>query len=269
MVIICMGGTELSLNEELDLIYHQLRNELNHDYVKTILPEPIIDRDKLMIYYLLFRQQESTLNAGAHAKSVMVAEIGLNTHETMTIEKCSDIKATKKRQLTVLSGDFYSALYYYSLARQSNMEVVKWVAQAIQTFNIHKCAFFYSKTRLNWSETLEAVMKIESALVEKIARQLGQAPIIPYLNAFFLIKRLVIERKAHGNCERTSYFSQAVLGSVETLTVKLDQEIKNKAAHLIHALDRQENHSEWLMQIIDYLRDQLSRMAEGVGEGTY
>ncbi|MCO7127036.1 heptaprenyl diphosphate synthase component 1 [Sporolactobacillus shoreicorticis] len=259
----------MSLNEELELVYQQLRNELNHDYVKTILPEPVIDRDKLMIYYLLFRRQESRANAGVYAKSVMVAEIGLNTHEMITVEKRSDMNAIKMRQLTVLSGDFYSALYYYTLARQSNMEVVKWVAQAIQTFNLHKFAFFYSETRLSWPETIEIVMKIESALVEKLARQLGFARIVPYLNAYFLIKRLVIERKNHGKSERDSYFSQTIQGRFEKVTDRLDQEIKNKVAHLTHILNRQENHSEWLIQVIDYLRDQLSRLAEGVEEGTY
>ncbi|SFF95488.1 heptaprenyl diphosphate synthase component 1 [Sporolactobacillus nakayamae] len=259
----------MALNEELELVYHQLRSELNHTYVQTILPEPTIDRDKLAIYYLLFRHQETKESAAACAKSVMVAEIGLDTHESMTIEKQVDKDLIKKRQLTVLSGDFYSALYYYSLARQSKLEVVKWVAQAIQSFNVRKCSFFYSTSHLGWAEIIESVKKIESALVEKIACQLGLIHAVPLLNDFFLIKRLIFEKKSQAELGQLSYFSQKLVDGVENVSDKLDQEIKHKVACLSMALDQSAKHSGMFPQVVNYLHARLITLAEGFEERTY
>jgi hypothetical protein len=53
-----MGGKVLSLFKELDLVCHQLCLELKHEYVQTVLPKPDIDRDKMTIYYMLFRMNE-------------------------------------------------------------------------------------------------------------------------------------------------------------------------------------------------------------------
>jgi hypothetical protein len=229
----------------------------------------MIDRDKLMIYYLLFRHQETKESAAVCAKSVMVAEIGLNTHESMTTVKQIDKDLIKKRQLTVLSGDFYSALYYYSLARQSNLEVVKWVAQAIQSFNVRKCSFFYSTSRLSWSEFIESVKKIESALVEKIAAQLGLTHTIPLLNDFFLIKRLILEKKNQAEFGQIGYFSQKLVNGVENVSEKLDQEIKHKVACLSKSLDQAAKHSGVFLQVVNYLHARLSMLTEGFEERTY
>ncbi|EST11786.1 heptaprenyl diphosphate synthase component 1 [Sporolactobacillus laevolacticus] len=252
----------MSINEEVELVYHQLLDELNHPYVHKILPKPSIDRDKLMIYYLMFRNIESRVVAGACAKSIMVAEIGLGTHETMTVRKLDEKDSVKKRQLTVLSGDFYSALYYYSLARQSKLDVVKWVAQAIQVFNARKCDFSYSKYSLDWTQTVEAVKKIESALVAKIAVQLGHEHFIPYLSDFFLIKRLVVERKIQDAPDYSGYFSRNTNGTSVHFVEKLDSEIKMNVSRFFEVLKKTDKHSELLSQVLEYLNGRMGQIAE-------
>ncbi len=252
-----MGGQALSLFKELDLVCHQLCLELKHEYVQTVLPKPDIDRDKLTIYYMLFRMNEPQQAAGSYTKSVMVAEIGLNTHETMTCEKRTNKELLKQRQLTVLSGDFYSALYYYTLARQSNIELVKWVAQAIQNFNEYKCALFFPPVHFGWQELIHEIKKIESALVGKIARQLGFTHVVPYISDFFLIKRLIAERDLRNEEKHTGYFSKMRLDDDDQLVEKLDSEIKNRTAQLSQALKRSEDQSELFLKLKDYINLKL------------
>ncbi|WKB37126.1 heptaprenyl diphosphate synthase component 1 [Terrilactibacillus sp. S3-3] len=121
-------------------------------------------------------------------------KFGLDTHEKMTIENLDEKKEIRSRQLVVLAGDFYSSLYYFSLSRQGDIQMVKWIAEAIQEFNVHKCHLFYPSDSLNWEQKYAALERIESALVTKIAAKLGFLEWVPALSDYFLFKRLTIER---------------------------------------------------------------------------
>ncbi|MCO7176755.1 heptaprenyl diphosphate synthase component 1 [Sporolactobacillus kofuensis] len=254
----------MSIYEEAELVYHQLLHEMNHPYVQKNMPKPTIDRDKLMIYYLMFRHSETTAMARTCAISVMLAEIGLNTHETMTVSPIRDKDVVKKRQLTVLSGDFYSALYYYTLVRHSKREVVKWVAEAIQNFNVQKSRFFYGKASLNWAQKIDSIRIIESALVSKIATQLGYAHFIPILSNFFLIKRLLVEKRKQENADRTSGYLLTESGEEKaTLIKKLETEIKTKGDQFVDTVNTLENPTVLLSQITEFLHRRERKIIEG------
>lgn len=216
----------MSVKEEVAAIHKRIRSDLSHPYVGRYLPKPVIDDDKLLVYYLLFSSNTDPGCAGMLTESVMFAEIGLATHEKMTVEELTEKKEIKKRQLTALSGDFYSALYYFSLAQSRGSELVKWIAEAIQSFNSDKCRLYYPQQTFSWAETTTAIGSIESGMVARIASGLGCAPLKPFLNDFFLVKKLVKECQNNG-----SFFSGCLMKNLslgpDALKERMHQEIRN------------------------------------------
>ncbi|MFT8316861.1 MAG: heptaprenyl diphosphate synthase component 1 [Sporolactobacillus sp.] len=183
----------MSVTEETEKIYNRLKKRINHPYVETVLQEPFVDRDKLTVYYLLFQMQRDRSQAAELAMDLMAAEIGLFTHEKMTNEVRENKEQIKHRQLVVLSGDYYSSLYYYSLAQHQELKMVRWVSEAIQRYNVSKCALFYSADPPEWPLALGHLLDLESALISYIATQLGLDNWASLLKELFFARRLHLE----------------------------------------------------------------------------
>ncbi|GGL47067.1 heptaprenyl diphosphate synthase component 1 [Sporolactobacillus putidus] len=251
----------MTVREEIESIYANLRRDLSHPYVSKYLPIPEIDKDKLLVYYYLF-QKRSGKRTEVYVESLMVAEIGLSTHESMTTERLNGKKEIKKRQLTALSGDFYSALYYYYLSRKKDIEMVKWVAEAIQTFNVNKCLLFYPKHTLSWTQAVAALETIESALVAKIADRLGLKHWVPFLNAFFLGKKLVSEYELQAQNDSRSFLCNYLIESLTHDSVsfreRLEAEIKKTKARFFDSIRQAEENSGTLFELLPYLTEKMN-----------
>ncbi|TGA98129.1 heptaprenyl diphosphate synthase [Sporolactobacillus shoreae] len=251
----------MSVEQEVGIIYKQLMDDLTHPYVNSILPKPSIDKDKLLVYYMLFQTKVNREMAGVYAKSVMIAEVGLSTHETMTVAKLSMKDDIKRRQLTALSGDFYSALYYYSLARNNNTRIVKWVAQAIQIFNIEKCRLYYPKREFGWPQAIEALGSTESALVSQIASKLGLKSWIPVLSDFFLAKKLVGEsRDASARTLQSflnQYLREQLTSDPHQFRQNIEKEVLSSAERFRKSSAKAEKQTGKLADLLAYLNDQM------------
>ncbi|CAM3184462.1 heptaprenyl diphosphate synthase component 1 [Sporolactobacillus spathodeae] len=186
----------MSLTEAVDQLKKRLRDEINHPYVRQFLSEPEIDWDKLVVYYLLFGGFENESFASTCALALMVAELGLETHEQMTTSITTGQEAVRKRQLIALSGDYYSSLYYYILAKANQSEITGWVARAIQEYNVKKSELFYPPFPIAREHMIKLLQIVESKLVTTIAEKLERGNLTPLLQSFFLLKRLMQERGA-------------------------------------------------------------------------
>ncbi|RYL94882.1 heptaprenyl diphosphate synthase [Sporolactobacillus sp. THM7-4] len=266
------GGAAMTASEEIELIHHRLSEYLNHPYVSRFLPKPEIDKDKMSVYYFLFQLRTEPENVGSFVESAMVAEIGLSTHESMTNGTLETKHGVTKRQLTALSGDFYSALYYYSLARKDDIEVVKWIAEAIQSFNVNKCRLYYPNHSQNWNQALEALGAVESALVTRIASKLGYTSWASFLNDFFLVKKLILEHRKYSVKDSGSilfnYLMKRFTGDTETFEQRLENEIRHLKARFFTRIGQEENRSDSPFQLVPYLKDKMQAYCQcKVGEG--
>lgn len=252
----------MTVREQIEGIYASLVRDLSHPYVGKYLPMPEIDQDKLLVYYFLFQRRAGRGQAGVYVESVMVAEAGLSTHESMTTERLAEKSEIRKRQLTALSGDFYSALYYYYLSRNKDVEAVKWVAEAIQTFNINKCRLFYPKHTLDWTQAVAAIETIESALVAKIAAKLGFDQWIPFLNAFFLVKKLAYEHEHQAETGSGSFLCSYLMESLThdpaQFKEHLKEEIKKTKKHFFESVRKAEEHSDTFSKLLPYLTEKMN-----------
>jgi hypothetical protein len=235
------GSTMLDTNR-IGVLLSELKHDLSHPYVDSYLSRPEIDQDKVLIYYFLFSYQKRTEQPEKCTKSVMIAETGLKTHDKMAVTLPGEADAIKKSQLTVLAGDYYSALYYYILSRTGDMEIVEWVAEAIQNYNTEKCRLYYPAHRLSWTQTVQILARIESALISHVAAKLGYDWLVPALSDFFLCKLLskndMLQQKNGYDSFLFRFLSDHITDDRAVLRQLMNEEIKRAEARFNERIKR-------------------------------
>ncbi|MFT8871130.1 MAG: heptaprenyl diphosphate synthase component 1 [Sporolactobacillus sp.] len=224
------------ITEKIDDLCEKLRLQIAHPYIEATIGRPAIDRDRLAVYYALFQYRENAAGETC-VLSLMAAEIALATHERMTNEPVACAMSVKERQLLALSGDYYSALYYRLLADAGEIEVTRWVAEAIQYYNSSKCALFYPQQRMNWQDAMRMLRAFESALMNTMAVKLGLSEWTSLFESFFLLKRLHHEY-AHYSLN-DSVLSGALMRHLSRGTATLKQHINQEIEKTKHFLSHQ------------------------------
>jgi len=96
----------------------------------------------------------------AAAKTVSIVYAALHAHDQVK----EDAPVTKKQQLTVLAGDFYSGIYYHMLTGMKNIPLIQRLATAIVQVS-EKKASFYEETVQSLTEIDDTIEVIESELL--------------------------------------------------------------------------------------------------------
>lgn len=180
--------------EEIETLHSKIINMVHHPYLDRFLQSPIIDKNLISAYHAIFRSYTPEFWL-ENASSAILVHIALDTHETITTLPPQNNEAQTKRQLTVLSGDYYSSLYYYLLSKTENIKLIKWLAKGIQTFNNAKMYLFVSKVH-NWTESFRYLYQIETALLSHIIDGLGLQKWGKPLCDLLYLKRLLFEQSA-------------------------------------------------------------------------
>ncbi|MFC7391563.1 heptaprenyl diphosphate synthase component 1 [Scopulibacillus cellulosilyticus] len=196
----------MTINEELLDIKEKLKYTMEHPYLDKYSVRPYIDEDKLLAFYLLLKENGSYKKVYDYVIVMMLVQIALDTHDHVTNEPLKNQSQNKSRQLTVLGGDYYSALYYFILTNIPDLQMTKQIAKAIQEINEYKMAFF-SNDHVQWTTLFQQLGRIESVLVTKIASYLGFSGWTKIIFDYFLLKRLSLEKnKSNSNHNHTFSF---------------------------------------------------------------
>lgn len=174
----------------------QIEDKISHPYLQRFITTPIVDEDKLLLIISMLDQHGLTkLEMENFVVTTMLIQIALDTHEYVTnspetIEKESYLKS---RQLTVLAGDYYSGLYYKILADTNNLAMIRVLSEGIKEVNENKI-FVYQKDIDEMDQLMSRLMKIESALIQKLADYFHENVWKEISSHFLLIKRLTLEK---------------------------------------------------------------------------
>lgn len=181
--------------EEIKQIKEMFYQRIKHPYITKFLTEPVLDEDRLFLLYTLLEGKKlPKKNLNDYIITTLLVQAALDTHETVSTSSVSSDKVKKERQLTVLAGDYYSSLYYYLLAKVSDIPMIRLLAESIQEVNESKMSFYKDPTR-SLSQLIDDVKIIESSLIQKIAEHFN-LPIWKHVaSEFFYLKRLIAERK--------------------------------------------------------------------------
>lgn len=190
-------------------IQKMIEKKIHHPYLEQYLNKPLIELDKIALLLIIYDDVAITNeHKENHIISIMLVQIALDTHELVTNESES-LSDDLVRQLSVLAGDYYSGLYYRTLAEIDEHRLVHTLAKAIKIINEHKMILYKYEIN-NWNELIDTLKAIESTLLTTVGElyQLSQVD-LQYISEVLLVNRLLKEKKAI-NCQRFSYIQQYV-----------------------------------------------------------
>lgn len=207
---------------------------------------PVIDEDKLSILYsILNRTNLHIEKKQRYALTIMLVQVALDTHEKVSDK--SDVEATdllKRRQLTALAGDYYSGLYYFLLAQQHDIRLIRILAKGIKEINEQKIRLHQ---RLNFSaeDVVRSIEIIESALIQKTCSYFAIANFDQFASNFLARQRIKREFSLYRSMEHSVVFSawgkfftpDEMEAYYQTYIQQSEQQLKKLAASNEHIAD--------------------------------
>jgi heptaprenyl diphosphate synthase len=116
------------INETLLNVKNDIMNEIHHTILWKYTGKPVIQDEQLFFMMLpflngkLFDEQQKQ-----NVKAVAIVHASLAEHEKIKEHSAFE----KDQQLTVLSGDYYSGMYYQLLAKAGNIQLIQSLAKGI------------------------------------------------------------------------------------------------------------------------------------------
>ncbi|MDC3415380.1 heptaprenyl diphosphate synthase component 1 [Aquibacillus salsiterrae] len=190
-----MNNSNVSIFE----IKEEIDKQLHHSYLKKFLPKPIIDDDKLFILSTIIDQSNlDPLEKRSYIVTTMLVQIALDTHDLVTQsnnESDSDLDK-KRRQLTVLAGDYYSGLYYYLLSKLNDIPMIQTLASAIKEINEKKMLVYYREFD-TVDSFMESLRDLESVLLLRVATHVKVGNVSDFIQNWLIVRKLMKERDTY------------------------------------------------------------------------
>ncbi|RBW70285.1 heptaprenyl diphosphate synthase component 1 [Bacillus taeanensis] len=242
---------------ELERVIASLKEELagvvNHPYILKFIERPEIDEDKLMLLYFMLNEQKIE-QKDQYILPIMLVQIALDTHDTVSQVNLINEQAYKNQQLTVLAGDYYSSLYYYFLSQINDIKMIRVLAGAIQEINEKKMNYHHDQNQ-SIDEIIEQVSIIESGLLQKVAKHFNLSLWQNVCKEYLLARKLVLERNRLLQKEASIF-----LGKVENVHHTLEKLKPSLTNNLVNELDGRIQ--KCLVKLDNLLIDQLSSVRE-------
>lgn len=177
------------IHEGIKELKERLEEKLHHPYVMRYIDIPFVDEDKLLLLYSVLHYANLPVDEIKHyALTIMLVQIALDTHEKVS-QSTEAADFHKKRQLTALAGDYYSGLYYYLLAEQRDISLIRVLAAGIEEINEEKVAL-HQKEKRTAIDVLNSLSIIESALLQKTCDHFGVLLWKPFVSKVSVFKRI-------------------------------------------------------------------------------
>lgn len=197
---------------------------------------PAVERARMFFLLLpFFDGKQWSGKIEASAKTVSIVYAALHAHDQVK----EDAPVTKKQQLTVLAGDFYSGIYYHMLTNLKNIPLIQRIATAIVQVSEEK-ASFYEDTVRSTAEIDETIEVIESELLTAFYDFYGYDEYTPLAKLTLNYLRYSEELE----CLQREGHSHVLRLLKETLQYDLHTE-------------------SWLLEKLDSLHDQIVKCVNG------
>ncbi|MDX8364849.1 heptaprenyl diphosphate synthase component 1 [Cytobacillus sp. IB215665] len=191
---------------KIALFKEDITDRIHYPFLFKHIHTPVIDEDKMLLLYSVLQELElSNETVSEYMIAIMLVQISLDTHDTVTNVEENNSGQLTERQLTILAGDYYSGLYYKILSQAGDISLISTVASAIKMINEHKIKLYENKLD-SLEELMNSLKVVESSLFQNVSEFFGK-PFWKEISAHFLLfKRLLIERKKFLNNEHSLFF---------------------------------------------------------------
>jgi heptaprenyl diphosphate synthase len=225
--------------EELHTLRKKIENRMQQAYLDENLDIPYLDDYKLLLLQTLFGQANlPDKQQTDYIVTIMLIQMALDTHDLVIRTTKTDETADERedRQLTVLAGNYYSALYYKILAELEDIDMVALLATAIKEINEQKMALYYDTDSA--AAFFRILGRMEGALFYAAASPFIKTKDLEPLVDYFIISRLSQESFMNEPTPLTIRLSIILEQDQSTLTVTeaINQELEEASARLARNL---------------------------------
>jgi heptaprenyl diphosphate synthase len=182
--------------EEIEEIVQQIKKNAENCVLYQYIDNPPISQLRICLLYLFLRQCGVTEPAlREYIVATMLAQLGLDSHEQVSLRREETPTGIRSRQLTVLAGDYFSSRYYYLLANIEDVRVIGQLARSIQEINEWKIALYWKN---DWTaeQYLQRKVNIESSLLRSFSQISNGETTELWMNIIsqlILVEQLLIE----------------------------------------------------------------------------
>jgi len=246
------GLRVMSLQESLKLvasIRENIQQKIKHYYLYKYIELPYIDEDRIIL--LLNSMVDRNIPKNDMEKivtSAMLVQIALDTHG-----KVSNFgEDLKKRQLLVLSGDYYSGLYYKILAEVDNIPLIKALAEGIKIVNESKIVL-YQNEGIDIDTYMKYLKRAESSIVTKFCSYFGNSHLTPIVEDFLFLNRLLSERETVNIGHTSEMFEALVKCIFPTKEVPFHQLSAEFKRRIVDTCDQYITYSK--KRLLEYMKE--------------
>ncbi|ADH99640.1 heptaprenyl diphosphate synthase component 1 [Salisediminibacterium selenitireducens] len=193
----------MALNHHDSNLVHKVITSFNkavdQPYLKQFLGNPEVSDSYISSLLFLFGEtdfQEEDIHDAV--LTTLLVQTALDTHERINRHGLGRERIRTERQLTVLAGDYYSALYYFILSRCNNSKLLHALSLGIQNVNEAKMSIYQSKDTgdsLDYRDLQTAYTGIAEALAESYELVERTDTVKDYL----LLRALLEEKKKYSH----------------------------------------------------------------------
>lgn len=238
-----MSKKEMPVIQSASELKQHVERLVRHDYLQIYIDNTLPDEHELWLVFTILKKRESDERALAITLAWGFVYAGLAIHELVSLHNKNDEESKKRRQLNVLAGDFYSSLYYQSLAGASAVDMVELFGSTLQDIYEHKMASYMDESATSEVQ-LQKTKESESLLLVAILERIGELAYKPLIQAFFLHKWIRKEEKRE-NVESPSSFFYALKKNGNAIDTKqLAMHKEQVRSQLNDELDKHANDDE-------------------------
>ncbi len=178
--------------QKTDSIRKMIESKMYHHFLFEHIESPEIDEDRILM--LLIAMEETQIPVERYEQqiiSAMLVQIALDIHDKVAHQQ----KTLTERQLSVLAGDYFSGLYYQTLAGIEDSDLIRTLASAIKLINEHKISF-YRLEAANLDSFMAGFKEIVTTVIDKFCRHFKTTRHIHLFVEHLYLKKLLAEMES-------------------------------------------------------------------------
>jgi heptaprenyl diphosphate synthase len=127
---------------EFHSILGRLERVVSHPQLEKYLGKPPVPIYFVrFLFQLLSELKLPPKRVETYCIAATCLHMGLMIHERISLKKETELSQIRKRQLTVLAGDFYSSLFYRFLAEAGEIEGIQCLSKCTSEINEQKLLY--------------------------------------------------------------------------------------------------------------------------------
>lgn len=168
----CLFGGRVMMNlvqsgfqGETEAIMELIAKNTANQFLYTYIENPPVSHLRIRLLQLMLHEGGAPKERVArYVATTALVQLGLDSHETVTLARQRTMSGIRNRQLTILAGDYFSSRYYDLLAQIDDVRTVAQLARSIQEINEWKIRLYGLKGG-SAELYLDGKVKMESALI--------------------------------------------------------------------------------------------------------